>query len=622
MKKKYYNDAYIGNNNITASFSETGEMLRMYFPYPDYRQFIDQFHVGIKVNDSNIIYLHDDVNNRYNQYYTENTNILNTEIYNTYFNVKTIQTDCCLIDSDVIVRKYTFRNENNIDLNLNLLVHSKVLSSYNNMAGSLIHDDALVQYSHNFTWCILSKQKLLSYQLNGVEHNISSGTIGDKDYIGMNASSAISYNIGLLHPGEERTIEILIYMKYDEMAVGLIRKKIDSIRAIKVDKEIEKTRKYWNKFVKEHELIDLSGESEELKKVFRRTILFMPLLMNNETGGVAASLEVDEERDQSGRYSYCWPRDAVTIYHYLDYLGFQEISRKFYEVFLAKTQSESGMWEQRFYTDGRLAPCWGYQIDETAAVIVGAYHRYVMLERNKNIHNIEFLKNNVDMLEKAANFLIKYFKNLVGELPEEEKTLILKRLSYDLWENEEGVHTYSMSAIYAAFDSMSKIYKELDIKKEKVREYEEYRDRVKQYILDNLVDHQRNILVRNTNDDLADVSVMGAVYPFRVFDPDDIIVKNTIEYINMNLRTYSGGYLRYQNDPYIGGNNPWIVTTAMMAKVFKMQGNMEDYEKCKEFIVKSANVHGILSEQANSDLNDRWVVGLAWSHAVLIGILT
>ena len=131
MKKKYYNDAYIGNNNITASFSETGEMLRMYFPYPDYRQFIDQFHVGIKVNDSNIIYLHDDVNNRYNQYYTENTNILNTEIYNTYFNVKTIQTDCCLIDSDVIVRKYTFRNENNIDLNLNLLVHSKVLSSYN-----------------------------------------------------------------------------------------------------------------------------------------------------------------------------------------------------------------------------------------------------------------------------------------------------------------------------------------------------------------------------------------------------------------------------------------------------------------------------------------------------------
>ena len=51
-------------------------------------------------------------------------------------------------------------------------------------------------------------------------------------------------------------------------------------------------------------------------------------------------------------------------------------SEKFYKVFCKKTQSKNGMWEQRFYTDGRLAPCWGYQIDETASVgteFFGAY---------------------------------------------------------------------------------------------------------------------------------------------------------------------------------------------------------------------------------------------------------
>ncbi len=51
-------------------------------------QYCDYYHVGIKINDSNIIYLHNDINNKYNQYYEEDTNVLNTEIENTYFKLK------------------------------------------------------------------------------------------------------------------------------------------------------------------------------------------------------------------------------------------------------------------------------------------------------------------------------------------------------------------------------------------------------------------------------------------------------------------------------------------------------------------------------------------------------
>ena len=74
---KYYNEAIIGNKNIVASFSEKGEMLRLFYPTRDYKQFIETMHAGVKVNDSNIIYLHEDINNEYEQYYTENTNIIN-----------------------------------------------------------------------------------------------------------------------------------------------------------------------------------------------------------------------------------------------------------------------------------------------------------------------------------------------------------------------------------------------------------------------------------------------------------------------------------------------------------------------------------------------------------------
>ena len=66
--EKYYNDAIIGNTNIVASFTKYGELLRMYYPNRDYKQVINFFHMGLKINDSNIIYLHKDINNLYEQY--------------------------------------------------------------------------------------------------------------------------------------------------------------------------------------------------------------------------------------------------------------------------------------------------------------------------------------------------------------------------------------------------------------------------------------------------------------------------------------------------------------------------------------------------------------------------
>ena len=102
---KSMNDAIIGGKNIVASYSKKGELLRLMYDMPDYRQFVDYFHTGVKINDSNMIYLHDDINNQYEQYFTENTNILNTKILNTYFELNILQTDFVCINKNVIVKK-------------------------------------------------------------------------------------------------------------------------------------------------------------------------------------------------------------------------------------------------------------------------------------------------------------------------------------------------------------------------------------------------------------------------------------------------------------------------------------------------------------------------------------
>ena len=106
---------------MVVSYSKTGEMLRLMYPAVDYKQFIDFFHVGLRLNDSGMIYLHNDINNTYKQYYVEDTNILKTEIYNTYFNVNIVQTDFVLLKEPILVKRYEITNNSNLDLNANFL---------------------------------------------------------------------------------------------------------------------------------------------------------------------------------------------------------------------------------------------------------------------------------------------------------------------------------------------------------------------------------------------------------------------------------------------------------------------------------------------------------------------
>ncbi len=254
MKSKYMNDAIIGGGNITASLTEKGELLRVMYPAPDFRNWIDEFVTGVKINDSGMIYLHDDINNQYNQYYTENTNVLHTDIVNTYFNLEVKQTDFALLKNNVLVRKYEFENKNSIDLTVNFLVHAKLLSDSNNMVGSEIKYNSLVQYCHDYTMYTFSKTPLLSYQLNDTKENIGSGVIHDKDYIGMSCDSSISYNIGTLKPGEKKELTLYLYFKIneDKQTEESIKKEISDICKLDVNKEQQAVEKYWKKNVKEN----------------------------------------------------------------------------------------------------------------------------------------------------------------------------------------------------------------------------------------------------------------------------------------------------------------------------------------------------------------------------------
>ena len=640
MENKYLNEAIIGNKKIIATFTSKGEMQRIYFPSKDNRQYINYFHTGVKINESDLIYLHDDINNTYKQYYDTDTNILNTEITNTYFNLKIVQTDFILIKENVLLKRYTFLNEGKIDLNTQFYIHSELLSDTNNFVGCKIVDGGMMQYAHDFVFSTFAKGKaIIKHQINGSVENIKRTEIHDKDYIGMSKDTSIAYEVGTIKPGEKKELEITILID-ENKNISDIEDEIERIKRIDFDKEYTNTKSYWRKYVKDHNGLKIkepeNSYDERIYEIYKRSILLFPLLTNTDTGAIIASPEIDENFTKCGRYAYCWPRDAVFITQALDILKMNKETEKFYKVFCQKTQSKNGMWEQRFYTDGKLAPCWGYQVDETASVVFGVYEHYKYTESEK------FLKDNLQMCEKAIDFLKKYIRDWIEpSLKNEEQegqTNIREHkyhVSYDLWEMCEGVHLYSLSSIYSAFENMLKIYNVLGkdisdfennrLKQEKVekskKEIEKLQLEIKKYINKYLYDEEKKSYIRNSEDKKMDISIIGAVTPFEVFKPKEKKVQNTVERINLSLRTYTGGYQRFENDNYMNGN-PWPIANLWMTLYYLETGEKKKAKETFDFVIKTAGKHYFLGEQIdNETLKPNWVIGLGWSHAMFIIVL-
>ncbi len=626
MENKYYNDAIIGNKKLRASYTKKGELLRLYYPNPDHRQYIDYWYAGLKINDSGLINLYDDINNQYHQYYEEDTNILNTEVTNTYFKIRINQLDFVPIKENVLVKRYEFINQNSIELDVKFLIHSKLLTDENNPVSCKITKQGMLQYSHDFTVSTISKKTpLLSFQINDTSRNIHTGVIEDKDYIGMSADSSICYDIGVLKPNEKK--ELIIYTWINEnkekQKIDEVERLNEAIKDFDFAKQLTTTKNYWKKFVKDHETIELKNRTEydkKIKQIYHRSILLYPLLINEETGGISASIEVDEKRTQCGRYSYCWPRDAVFITKAMDILEMEKETEKFYKSFCKNTQGKSGMWEQRFYTNGRLAPAWGYQIDETASVIYGVYEHY---DRTRNI---KFLKDNLKMLERATKFLQKYINDIIEEKNE-------MHVSYDLWEMHEGIHLYSIASIFAAFNVMVKTYAILETAKEVTNRLQQENmskqkaslikelGKIKKYVTKTFYDEEKKYFKRNIQDEKMDISVLGAVTPFGMFSPKEKKILNTVEKMNMTLRTYTGGYKRFEEDHYRNGN-PWPVATLWMALYYLEIKNYKKAKECFDFVVKSSTGHGFLAEQVdNNTMEANWVIGLGWSHAMFVIVL-
>ena len=257
------------------------------------------------------------------------------------------------------------------------------------------------------------------------------------------------------------------------------------------------------------------------------------------------------------------------------------------------------------------------------------------------------------MCEKAIDFLKKYVKDWldIDGIEERDKDVVKQEIeedtkkrtgkihkyhiSYDLWEMCEGIHLYSLASIYAAFESILGIYRVLGtnvsgfennrLKEEKIqkneREIERIQVGIKNYINENMYDETKKAYIRNPEDKKMDISILGAIIPFNIFKPKETKVKNTVESINLHLRTYTGGYQRFEQDNYMDGN-PWPIANLWMTLYYLESGEKKKAKEAFDFVVKTAGKHYLLGEQVNNEtLKPNWVIGLGWSHAMFLIVL-
>ena len=144
---------------------------------------------------------------------------------------------------------------------------------------------------------------------------------------------------------------------------------------------------------------------------------------------------------------------------------------------------------------------------------------------------------------------------------------------------------------------------------------------LKKFINVNFYDEEKKSYVRNADDKKMDISILGAVTPFNIFKPKEKKIQNTVERINLSLRTYTGGYQRFEHDHYMNGN-PWPIANLWMTLYYISSGEKRKAKETFDFVVKTAGRHDLLGEQVdNNTLQPNWVFGLGWSHAMFIIVL-
>lgn len=643
--------AVLGNGRVLACLDENGSLAQLFYPHVDAGPHVHSFLMGLQVSppatladtgteDQEVVWLADPAWTHKLSYVVGAAVLLCTSTHST-LNIQVEQEIFVHHNCDALVNKIRYINHGTVPLTCKLVIYAGFDFNYRKSGQTCYFNTAtsILCFFASDRYISLACDKPVegfacdrgdSHGQDGIFQAVSRGQFNEHVYAFGRVQGAVRYDLGMIDAGNTTTSQV-------QMCFGRSFDDLSTVSTLLAQSGpgAEETVQWWQEQFKSS-LPDIN--STIVRDVYQRSLITLKLLTDSQTGGIVAAPEFDPEYQSCGGYGFCWPRDGAFIGHTLDIAGQYAHARAFYDWTL-RTQEASGGWYQRYYMRGALAPTWGLiQFDEIGAVV------WAICRHIQQTEDFAYGQKVFAPLTRACEYMRKELDAETGLAP----------ITWDLWEEREGISTYACACTWAAFHELARLATSL----ERAAEAEQWTmaaARLKQAIETHLWDAslgrflrgiktrisaadaerlRREQVVADTNilsvtrvnkteymlrhDTVVDASILGLSVPFGVFPASDSRMIATAEAVATHLTSPVGGIARYKGDQYRGGN-PWIICTLWLALQYINAGDKEQGYQLYNWALEHRTPLNLFSEQIDLRMGKPcWANPLAWSHAMFL----
>jgi glucoamylase len=547
--------ALLGNGSLLATLSASGRVEGMFWPHLDRGSHLGELRFGIEIAGETQ-WFEDD---RAQQSYLQDTNVLLTRAGDVELS------DLVHELEPVLLRRVTYAGGDDA----RLVVHCRPeLDGMTRALAASVDGNRVVFYRRNVALALGA----VGAEAFSTEPGATEGGIACP----LRGEAVVALAFGASSREAVARLDAALQQDFDALVTG--RRRHDSGRLSSA--------------------LRPAVSAPDVGSLYRRSLLTLDLLTDRDSGAVIAAPELDPHFESSGGYGFVWGRDLAFIVLAFLATGRSDLASHALR-WLPRAQEPEGLWLQRHWTDGSLAPSWcKHQLDETGAAVF-AYEAAWRALRDKTL--------DADLwpsARRAAEFLL-------GTIEEDG----IPCSTADLWEEREGRHAFTAAAIYGGLRAAASMAHRHE--PSRAAAYDEAADVIRSGIERELWSDFHGRYLRSIGDPVADVSLLGLAWPFGAVDPAGERMRATVVALEADLRCPSGGVMRYAGDTYAGGNR-WVLAALWFGLWHRQVGDEPGLVRSLEHALEVQTELGLLPEQVTKSGDPAWVVPLAWSHAMLL----
>ena len=319
---------------------------------------------------------------------------------------------------------------------------------------------------------------------------------------------------------------------------------------------------------------------------------------------VAANCSKEYFPKEAAHYTYVWPRDASFACVAADILGIKNIQEKFFDWCMSRAEGfqKNGLFYEKYFVNGPKAAT-RFQPDQTGTMLWTIWHHF---------------KADLNDASKYGSFVRKAANGICDKWVEDHFTVVTN----DLWEERltfpdlEENFTYSLAACIKGLECANAILPN--------KKWSEVANQMRR----RLENHYERYFFRSygkLSDKRIDASLLGLIYPFQIFLPNDSRIIATVGEIEKRL-VINGGLHRYEHDEYDGwmyetgyrrkGAGAWPLLNFWMSIYY---ARLKDREKAFQYYNWVLDkVDRSIPEQIFENDIQVSVSPLCWSHAMFV----